>query len=301
MTFPSDRTSTRAAASGPEAHPRPRPLTADLLERLQGVRDALPVESVMVRRHADDPGIEVLAGRRLFTEAERLALPFDSAEYSYSVVCAAVAVEPAPRLPLVGVGLGRIAADAVAALKARSAALLGDDEQVDRFAADVLGLRSGGRWREAVSTALLGDWPAPLFSGDPIGPCALAGLRKEAATRHAQLTPLWRRRVRNARLLSLDAPLADGLSLAGLVTGGRSAEDSVIAREPDDPRLAALLRSLGPAERAVVEAWGDGAVGTWTEAAIRAGEADPCATGERVRRKVRRWTAEQERRGALRR
>lgn len=143
MTFPSDRTSTRAAASGPEAHPRPRPLTADLLERLQGVRDALPVESVMVRRHADDPGIEVLAGRRLFTEAERRALPFDSPEYSYSVVCAAVAVEPAPRLPLVGVGLGRIAADAVAALKARSAALLGDDEQMDRFAADVLGLRSG--------------------------------------------------------------------------------------------------------------------------------------------------------------
>ncbi|MBJ7004932.1 hypothetical protein JG491_33555 [Streptomyces sp. CRPSP2-6A1] len=49
------------------------------------------------------------------------------------------------------------------ALRARQAALEGGERLVDRFALEVLG-RRGARWREAVSTALVGDWVAPLKS-----------------------------------------------------------------------------------------------------------------------------------------
>lgn len=51
---------------------------------------------------------------------------------------------------------------AVRALQARDAVVSREDAEVDRFASEVLGLWRGGRWREPVSTALLGNWATPL-------------------------------------------------------------------------------------------------------------------------------------------
>jgi hypothetical protein len=69
--------------------------------------------------------------------------------------------------------------------------------------------------------------------------------------------------------------------------------------DPDEARLAAILRALRPDERAVALAWTHPGVATWKEAALQAGATVPAAMGERVRRKVRCLVAEQRRRRAL--
>ncbi|MEU9337230.1 hypothetical protein AB0D49_29400 [Streptomyces sp. NPDC048290] len=82
-----------------------------------------------------------------------------------------------------------------------------------------------------------------------------------------------------------------------------SSPDLRIAAETaraDDARLSALLRALPPADRRVVLAWSRPGVATWTDAAWYAGAADPAATGEQVRRRVRRLVLEQHRRSRLR-
>lgn len=65
---------------------------------------------------------------------------------------------------------------------------------------------------------------------------------------------------------------------------------------PVDARLAALLRALRSDEQAVLVAWTDPGVRTWTDAALCAGATDPAALGARVRRKARRHLEEQDRR-----
>ncbi|MFF9100077.1 hypothetical protein ACF1AU_05725 [Streptomyces rubrogriseus] len=188
---------------------------------------------------------------------------------------------------------------AVQALEARQAALAGHDYLVEAFAADVLGLARSARWREAVSTALLGDWAEPLFSGQRLDDAAVTRLRVEARTTHRHLVPLWRRRTRHGRVLLLDTPLGDGLSLHDLASGITDTKAPLLEHDPEDARLAALIRALQPAERAAALAWADPNVRSWTEAAQQAGADDPIAFGERVRRKCRRLAAELARRRSL--
>jgi hypothetical protein len=178
--------------------------------------------------------------------------------------------------------------DLVEAVWAREAAVIGDDAAIDGFASRVLVLRQGGRWREAVSTALLGDWALPLDTPDGLHISAVAALRAEALTIHRQLTPLWRRRVNRSRVLLLDTPLGEGITLYDLVIGSPCSQTPTPGAEPDDVRLLSVLAALQPVERAVALAWAHPAVATWTQAALVAGATDPLALGERVRRKLKR-------------
>ncbi|WP_143674355.1 hypothetical protein [Streptomyces caniscabiei] len=165
-------------------------------------------------------------------------------------------------------------------------------------AARELMLPQSPRWREALSTALLGPWCDPLMGNGYLPPTAFGALRAQARTLHRQLVPIWRRRTRHGRVLSLDADLGDGLSLHDLV----AADIDLLARAAggvfEDERLNTVLRGLAPDERQVVFAYAEGEASTWTEAAAFAGAAEPEAFGERVRRKTKRLAAEQHRRAA---
>ncbi|MFF0416284.1 hypothetical protein ACFYUY_38380 [Kitasatospora sp. NPDC004745] len=174
------------------------------------------------------------------------------------------------------------------ALNAREAALVGDLRTVRSFASDALGLWSG--WGEPVSTALLGGWSDPLDAEGELTLAAVEQIKAEALAIHRQLTPLWRRKVSRKRLLLLDTPLGDGLTLHDLVAG--QAADSAPAEDCfEDHRLRAVLAVLSPDERAVALALAYSGVGTWAEAAAAAGVAQPADFGERVRRKVKRLAA----------
>ncbi|MFI6341415.1 hypothetical protein [Streptomyces sp. NPDC050535] len=172
------------------------------------------------------------------------------------------------------------------------------DASIDHIAAGVLMVPRSDRWREAVSTALAGHWCDPLWQSGQLPFTALGALKAEACTVHRRLVPLWRRRTRHGRVLSLDADLGDGLSLYDLVT----TEVDYLAHTSDgvyeDERLNRVLRGLDPLEQQIVFAYAAGEGTTWTEAA--AGAADPEALGERVRRKTRRLAAEQRRRAVQR-
>ncbi|MFI8242622.1 hypothetical protein ACIF83_36165 [Streptomyces sp. NPDC085866] len=169
-------------------------------------------------------------------------------------------------------------------------------ESVDRFAAHALTMPRSERWRQALSTALLGDWCEPLFSTGHLTHTAIGSLKAEARMLHRQLVPVWRRRTRHGRVLSLDAELGDGLSLYDLV----AADVDLLARVTEgvfeDERLNAVLRGLTPEERRVVLARAYDGAPTWTEAAAVVGFSEPEAFGERVRRKTKRLAAEQRRR-----
>ena len=144
--------------------------------------------------------------------------------------------------------------------------------------------------RDRVSTALIGEWATPLLSScGRLSPEALHCLRSEARAVHRQLTPVWRRKISRSRVLLLDTPLGDGLTLYDLVDG-QMRTDPAIETAFGDPRLEAVLARLAPAERAVAMAWAHPSTGTWTAAHL-AGHADPEAFGERVRRKLKRLGA----------
>ncbi|MFB8247288.1 hypothetical protein ACFC5X_19875 [Streptomyces sp. NPDC055952] len=169
-------------------------------------------------------------------------------------------------------------------------------EIVDRFASRVLVVPRSDRWREAVTTASLGSWCDPLFDTGYLSPTALGALKAEARAVHRQLVPVWRRRTRAGRVLSLDADLGDGLSLYDLVAADVDLLSRTAAGVFEDQRLNTVLRGLAPSERAVVFAHAENEGTTWTEAATVAGASEPKALGERVRRKTRRLAAEHNRR-----
>ncbi|MCX4564650.1 hypothetical protein OHA02_52180 [Streptomyces phaeochromogenes] len=173
-------------------------------------------------------------------------------------------------------------------------------ELVDRFTAEVLVLPRSERWREAVSTAALGSWCDPLLHTGHLPATALGALKAEARAVHRQLVPVWRRRTRHGRVLSLDAMLGDGLSLYDVVASDVDLLAHTAGGVFEDERLDTVLRGLDPAERQVVFAYADGEGTTWAEAAAAAGATDPDAFGERVRRKAKRLAAEQRRRVAQR-
>ncbi|MFD0449430.1 hypothetical protein ACFQ10_54940 [Streptomyces indonesiensis] len=175
--------------------------------------------------------------------------------------------------------------DVIQALSAREAALAGDGSTIRSFRSEVLGMWSG--WNEPVSTALLGNWANPLYDQGHLTPDALKKLKSEAKVIHRQLTPVWRRKTGQKRLLLLDTPLGDGLTLYDLVPG-QAAADTGVEASFDDPRLTEILEALSPAERAVTLALAHPGVTTWAEAARAAGAAQPAIQGEKVRRKVKR-------------
>ncbi|MFE5519910.1 hypothetical protein ACFQ9Q_19620 [Streptomyces virginiae] len=185
----------------------------------------------------------------------------------------------------------------VRALNARDAVLTDDLARVDAFAARELCLRTGPQWREAVSTALLGDWAAPLDRIGRLHPSSLAQLAAEARVIHRQLTPLWRRKAGHGRVLMLDTPLGNGATLYDLVGGRPDPKDLILGTE--DARLGAVLRALAPEERKVALTWAHWQVTTWTEAAALIGATDPVAFGERVRRKLKRLGIEHTRRRGI--
>ncbi|WP_405189355.1 hypothetical protein OG473_39255 [Streptomyces anulatus] len=178
--------------------------------------------------------------------------------------------------------------DVIQALGAREAALAGDKSTIHSFRSDVLGMWKG--WDESISTALLGNWADTLYGHGRLTVDALSRLKSEASVINRQLTPVWRRKVSQSRLLLLDTPLGDGLSLYDLVPGQASADLGVEAGF-DDPRLAEIMQALSPAERAVTLALAAGGVTTWAEAAMAAGATQPEKMGEQVRRKVKRLAA----------
>ncbi|WP_406088350.1 hypothetical protein [Streptomyces virginiae] len=182
------------------------------------------------------------------------------------------------------------------ALMARQDALAGQYELVDRFAAEVLGRRSTGQWRTAVSDALLGDWIAPLQSYQPISAGALLELRNRVWRIHADMQPIWTRRTGRTRVMLLDTPLGTDFTLHDLLKDSPSHADMAIGAEPDDARLRTLLRALSQFERSVVLSWMHPGVATWADAALQAGAPQPEADGERVRRRVRYLVRDQERR-----
>ncbi|MFI6340991.1 hypothetical protein [Streptomyces sp. NPDC050535] len=170
-----------------------------------------------------------------------------------------------------------------------------DAEKVVQTVAATLVLPQGHGWREAHEMALLGPWSDALWDTGHLPCTALGFLKAEARTVHRQLLPLWRRRTRHGRVLSLDADLG-GLCLYDLV----APDADLLAHTVDgvfvDERLNKVLRALKPAERQAVFAYAEGEGTTWTEAAAAAGALDPAAFGDRVRRKVKRLAAEQRRR-----
>ncbi|MFI6644803.1 hypothetical protein [Streptomyces sp. NPDC050504] len=191
--------------------------------------------------------------------------------------------------------------DMMAALEARADALRGRADKVEDFASRILAVTRSQRWREAVSTALLGDWTAPLEQYGHLHPHALGQLRSEVRAIHRQLVPLWRRRVQRSRVLLLDAPLGDGLCLYDLVADQADFADARLGTALHDDRLVRLVQHLTPEERLVLVALATGDGTTWTEAATLAGANDPVRFGERVRRKTRRLaTRAAERRAAAR-
>ncbi|MFJ8158443.1 hypothetical protein [Streptomyces sp. NPDC094468] len=175
--------------------------------------------------------------------------------------------------------------EVIQALSAREAALAGDGPTIHSFTSNVLGRWSG--WNEPVSTALLGDWADPLYDQGHLTPEALDKLKSEASVIHRQLTPVWRRKVNQSRLLLLDTPLGDGLTLYDLVCG-QAAVDTGFETGFEDPRLIEILKALSPAERVVTLALAIPGVTTWEEAAMVAGAAEPKLQGPKVRRKVKR-------------
>ncbi|MGW0538627.1 hypothetical protein [Streptomyces sp. NPDC003032] len=185
-------------------------------------------------------------------------------------------------------------ADFRSVVQVRLSLALGDPDftaGVDWCAHHVLGLRTGNLWREAVSTVLLGDW-AEHRGTEVYVHCSIADLRAQARVIHQQLRPLWRRRANGSRVLSLDTPLGNNLTLYDLVAGSPTPPELALGALPDDPRLIVVLNALTPAERRVALAWAQPAVATWTEAALAAGAADPVKVGERVRRKLKRLGAQ---------
>ncbi|MFD9465438.1 hypothetical protein [Streptomyces sp. NPDC060027] len=70
---------------------------------------------------------------------------------------------------------------------------------VEPLAAHSLVLPRSDRWNQALTTALLGDWCAPLLTDGFLPATALSPLKAEARTLHRQLVPIWRRRTQHGR------------------------------------------------------------------------------------------------------
>lgn len=193
----------------------------------------------------------------------------------------------------------RFALEALPPEDVSTAARARAENPLDEFTRRHLVLPRGPKWQEAVSSAVLDDWTLAMSGGGTSIDDAFVPVIKDDVRRiHRQLVPLWRRRIRGSRVLMLEAPLGEELTLLDLVAGELRMDDLIFETAFDDPRLASVLAGLTEAERAVAMAWAHPAIGTWTEAARFAGAAEPCACGERVRRKLKRLGAKHTQRAA---
>ncbi|MEU1516264.1 hypothetical protein ABZ490_29695 [Streptomyces sp. NPDC005811] len=114
---------------------------------------------------------------------------------------------------------------------------------LDGIAKDVLVLPRGAQWRDALRAALVGDWSDPLWENGQLPVTALGALKAQARRKHRQEVPLWRRRTRHGRVLSLDADLG-GLSLYDLVAPDVDLLAHTTGGVFADERLNTVLRGL---------------------------------------------------------
>ncbi|MDG4865235.1 hypothetical protein P8605_44525, partial [Streptomyces sp. T-3] len=162
--------------------------------------------------------------------------------------------------------------------------------EVDTFARTWLGLSKLEEWREAVSTALLGDW----MDTDAGCLCTAADeavvdrLKTHTAVVHRQLQPLWERKVNGRRLCLLDEPWPHGRTrYDGLAAPGDPFEAG-LPWVPGDPRIAAVLAQLTPQEREIAQEWAHRHGCSWAQAAEQVGVTGPQEQADSVRRKLKR-------------
>jgi hypothetical protein len=188
---------------------------------------------------------------------------------------------------------------AMRSLMAQEAVLQGNQQHLDVYRTQVLGLNSS--WNDAVSTGLLSEWADPLRKRGELGPEAQKVLTHDIRTAHRHMLPLWERRTYGGhRVLLLDKPYGANITLQDLVADERYTDATSLESVPEDPRLAAIFNALEPAERKVFLARGLPGIATWTEAAAFVGAANPDRFGRHVRRKIHRHVAERQRRDTLR-
>lgn len=176
------------------------------------------------------------------------------------------------------------------AMAAREAAIEGDHEVVDAFAATWMPATraASGQWRSALAQALIADWTSALTS-DGAEERLMALLISEMRAAHRQLQPIWERKAAGHRVHLLDKPVADGLALRDLVTDRVTPEETVLRGVVDHADLNAVLRSLTPVERKIAQTWAMCPGSSWREAAELADiSEDPEALGARVMRKLKR-------------
>lgn len=177
-----------------------------------------------------------------------------------------------------------------AAMAAREAAIEGDQEVVDAFAAAWMQPPKAGseQWRSALVQALIADWTSALTTGSAEEKVT-ALLAVETRVAHRQLQPLWERKAAGHRLHLLDKPIDCGLTLRDLVTDHSTPEEAILRTVVDHVDLNAVLRSLTPVERKIAQIWAICPGSSWKEAAELAGVLeDPEALGARVMRKLKR-------------
>lgn len=187
----------------------------------------------------------------------------------------------------------------LAALSARWAAIEGDHATVDNFTRDVLGQVRPERWRDAVTSMLLGDWVDRL-GGYLTDPELLAILRANTAAERRRWTPLWERktggfhrrgpdgvvRERSAeRVWLLETPNRDGVTLRDVLPDRAAADALALDRCLANPRIDAVFRGLNATEASVAHLWAIHK-GSWADAALDLGLTPE--VGDRVRRKLSR-------------
>lgn len=177
----------------------------------------------------------------------------------------------------------------VAGVEALRRWFMGDQGAVVEFGAVWLGL--GAQHKEAIETALMGDWLVDVDLTDT--GIVIASLNREIAHARAALKPLWERFVggQTLRMLGEGGTRSGSETLAGLLADvGAQPPDAQVLQQMhpsgQDPCVAAVLNTLGSGDRSVAIAYAQGA-DTWTQAAALVGADRPGSLGERVRRMLK--------------
>ncbi|MFD3836731.1 hypothetical protein ACFWWC_10780 [Streptomyces sp. NPDC058642] len=143
-----------------------------------------------------------------------------------------------------------------AALIARNAAIEGDSDTVDAFSRKVLGLKHPARWREAVETALLGDWVAMLGTGTATKPYVHDLLQRHADVQHRYLQPVWEGKIKGEHTVLLAQPVDEARTIADLLVDYRTPEQDLLSKERDI-RVSKVLKHLSADELAMALAWAE--------------------------------------------
>ncbi|MGJ5804927.1 hypothetical protein ACSCB1_38400 [Streptomyces europaeiscabiei] len=165
----------------------------------------------------------------------------------------------------------------------------GDQEAVVEFGAVWLGL--GAQYKEAVETALMGDWLVDVDVTDT--DAVVSSLKREVSRARDALKPLWDRMVggQSVRMLGAECLRGDRGAMADSLVEDRALPPDlqVIHRllpVGHDPCAAELLETLKPGDRSVALMYAQG-VGTWAEVGALVGAGSSGGLGERVRRMLK--------------